>query len=113
MEPKILSETPVSMAELKAEMAKIKKREEEPSIRIQRMDDYLNSFSLLSPAKNKELVEALEKLEIPRLKIEHIIKISDLRPKTVEELEVILQGYTISVTKESMKKIIDEVAKFL
>jgi DNA-directed RNA polymerase subunit F len=110
MEPKILSQSPVSLAELKEDIAKMKKREgDEPSIRITKMEDYLNAFSPLSAAKQKELIASIKKLDVPRLKDEHVIKISDLLPKTVDELKVVLQGYVVSVTNENLKKIVDAV----
>jgi DNA-directed RNA polymerase subunit F len=34
-------------------------------------------------------------------------------PRTVEDLKVILQGYTITLTKDNMQKIVDEVAKIV
>ncbi len=109
MEPQIISQTPISMAGLRQEIEKIKKRDKEPSIRITKMEDYLNSFPHLSPAKEKELVERLVKLEVPRMKEEHSYKIADTLPKSVEHLKVVLQGYVLSVSNENLKKIADVV----
>ncbi len=109
MEPKIIEQRPISITELKAEIEKIKKREKEPSIRITKVEDYLNSFTQLTAAKEKELTEQLKKLEIPRLRDEHVVKIVDLLPKTSEDLKMILQGYVISVSNENLKKIVDTV----
>ncbi|MBS3132754.1 hypothetical protein J4470_01315 [Candidatus Woesearchaeota archaeon] len=109
MEPKIISQTPVSMAELKSEIEGIKKREKEPSLRVTKMEDYLNSIAPLPAAKEKEVIEAVRKLDIPRMKDEFLFKIAEMMPKTVEELRIILQGYVISVTNENMKKIVDAV----
>jgi len=109
MEPKIISQTPVSMADLKSEIEKIKKREKEPSLRVTKMEDYLNSVPSLPAAKEKELNEAIRKLDVPRMKDEFIFKIGEMLPRTVEDLKIILQGYVISVTNENMKKIVDVV----
>ena len=108
--PKIISEVPLSMAEVKREVDKIKKRDKELSFRTQRTDEYLQQFVKEDSIK---LIDALNKLKITRLKGEYIVKIADLLPRTVEDLKIILQGYTVTVTKDNMKKIVDEVNKFL
>ncbi len=113
MNPKIKSEEPINIVDMKEELKKISKRDEEPSIRTNKTIDYLNDFVSLKPADAKKLYDELEKLEIPRLKEIHIHKIIDLMPSTVDEMKVILQGYTITVTKDSMKKIVDVVKKYL
>ena len=53
------------------------------------------------------------KLSIPRLKEQHMHKIMDIMPTTLNELKVVLQGYTITLNNESMKKIIDAITEFL
>ena len=113
MEPKILTQTPVTLAELKEEITKIKQREKEPSIRITRMEDYLNGFVELTSAQGKELRAALTKLAINRLKDEHICKIVDILPKSVNELKVVMQGYAVSLTNDALAKIIETINDFL
>ena len=112
MEPKLISQTPVSMSELKSEIASIKKREKEPSMRVTKMEDYLNSINILPEAKEKELIEAIRKLDIPRMRDELVFKIAEMLPKSVDELKVVLQGYVISVTSENIKRIADAVNPF-
>ena len=97
------------MAELKAEIEKIKKREKEPSVRVTKMEDYMNSISPLPAAREKELVEAVRKLNVPRMKDEFVFKIVEMLPKTVDDLKIILQGYVISVGNENLKKIVDAI----
>lgn len=113
MEPKTISQTPITLAELKAEVVKMKERDTEPSIRVTRMEDYLNAFVELSPEQGKELQEKLTKLAINRLKEEHICKIVDLLPKTANELKVIMQGYALSLTNDASSKIIETINEFL
>lgn len=109
---KVLSETPISMAEVREELSKIKKRDEELGVRAGKTEDYLNEFCKLDIKKARELYEKVEKLNIPRLRDQHIWKIIDLMPKNVEELKVILQAYTISVSNENVKKIADIVKEY-
>jgi DNA-directed RNA polymerase subunit F len=110
---KVVSETPITMAEVKAELVKIKKRDTELNFRAGKCEDYLNQVNVLSSQKADELKEALEKLSIPRIKPEQIVKIIDVLPATVEDVKSVFQGYTINVSQESMKKIVDVVAKFI
>ena len=112
MEPKTISQTPMTLAELKEEIAKIKQREKEPSIRLTRVEDYLNSFAEISPEAGKELHAAITKLGVNRLKEEHICKIVDMLPKTPNELKVVLQGYGISLANDASSKIIERVNEF-
>ena len=108
--PEVIREYPLSMAEVKGEIEKIKKRDKELSFRTSRTEEYLNHFVNKDSIK---LIEALKKLNIARLKDEHIVKIADLLPRTVEDLKIVLQGYTVTITKDNIQKIVDEVNKVL
>ena len=110
--PQIIEEKPITMAELKDELDSVKKRDKELDFRANRMMDYLQQTMTLSSAKSKELYKELEKLNIPRLKDVHICKMVDILPSTVDEVKVILQAYTISITNDNIKKIVDVVKKY-
>ena len=112
-DPKIISEEPMSMFELKAEVKKIKKRDKELGFRVGKMEEYLNIFVTLSSKQEKELEEKIRKLKVPRLKDEHIKKIVDILPVNIDQLKVILQGYTLTVTQDNMKKIMAVVSEYL
>ncbi|MEM4264093.1 MAG: hypothetical protein QW666_04355 [Candidatus Woesearchaeota archaeon] len=113
MKSKILNETPVSAAEIKEELKKIKDRDKELNFRAQKTEDYLNQMVQLDAKKAKELKEKLEKLNIPRIKEQHIAKILDIMPTTDKDVTVVLQGYAITITKENAKKIADVVAEYV
>jgi DNA-directed RNA polymerase subunit F len=113
MATKILSETPISMTDLKEELQKIKKRDGELNFRANKTEEYLGLFVTLTPEQAKELKEKLAGLNIPRLKEEHILKIIDIMPSTIEELKSVLSGYTITVNNDNMKKIYDVVSNYL
>jgi len=110
--PEVLKETPITIVELKEEIGKIKKRDGELNFRATKTEEYLEQFVSLSQKKTEELKEKIEKLAIPRLKDEHIIKIIDLMPANVEVLKVLLQAYTITVTQENLKKIVGVVQDY-
>ena len=111
MNPKVIEEVPISIYDLKKELAKIHKRDTELSLRAAKTDEYLNQFAVLKQKDAEALEEELKKLDIPRFKDMHIKKILDTLPESVEELKVILQGYALTLTKEGSQKIIDTVKK--
>ncbi|RMF05410.1 hypothetical protein D6764_04790 [Candidatus Woesearchaeota archaeon] len=107
--PEVISEEPMNMVEVKAELSKIKKRDEELNFRANKTEEYLQQLHLPSKAKAKELYEKLVALEIPRMKDVHIHKIIDILPRTVQDLKVVLQGYTLTVKQDNQKKIVDVI----
>jgi len=109
---KIIEEKPVMMAEVRDELSKIQKKSGELNFRANKTHAYLQEFSKLSLPKAKELSGIVEGLKIPRLKEEHIVKIIDTLPKHPEEVKNLLSGYTITISKESAKKIADAVVSF-
>src|SRR3989338_145541 len=96
---KILSEKPVTMAELKNEIESIKKRDNELDFRAAKTEEYLNQF--VAVKKAEELVKKIEALNIPRLKEQHITKIVDIMPATAKDLKVVLQNYILTVNNEN------------
>lgn len=105
----ILSETPISAYQLKEELEKIKRRDKELNFRASKAEEHLNSIG--TPKNFDDLYEKISKLDIARLKDQHIKKILDIMPKSINELKVVMQGYTLSVTSENMKKIVDIINK--
>ena len=110
---KILSEQPITMVELKEELKRIKKRDEELNFRANRTEEYLNMFVTLTDKQAEEMKKKIEDLNIPRLKDEHIVKVIDLLPASEEETKSILSQFTVSVTNDNIKAITDIVAGYL
>lgn len=104
-----ISEQPITMAELKEDLKKIKKRDETLNFRAEKTQEYLDIFVTLKDKDAKDLFKKIEELNVPRLKQEHIVKLIDILPTTSEEVKVVLQGYTITVTKENLKRIADAI----
>jgi DNA-directed RNA polymerase subunit F len=111
--PDIVEEKEVPMFEVKNEMAKIRKRDEEPNFRVQKVEEYVNAFVKLSHKEGTELVEKLRKLNVPRMGDKHIYKIVDILPTTVDDLKMILQGYNITINNDNQKKIVAVVVEFV
>ena len=95
----------MGMFELKKELEKIRKRDRELNFRANKTEEYLNNVTVHKSAD--ELFSKIMQLNVPRLKEQHVHKIIDVTPTTVNELKVVLQGYTITVNNDSMKKIVD------
>jgi DNA-directed RNA polymerase subunit F len=107
--PKVTSETPITMAELKESLDKIRKRDNALNFRAEKTEEYLQNFVTLSEKEAKDLYKKIEALDVPRLRPEHIVKIIDILPASPEEVKLVLQGYTITVTKENLKRISDAI----
>ena len=108
----IISLTPVSLTHVKKQFEKIKKRDEEPNFRVTRLEEYLNFFTDVTLEKSPEFEKKLTELKVPRLREQHIYKIIELLPETVDDLRTILQGFTITVSDANLKKIVDVVKEF-
>ena len=111
MKNEILNEIPVSMAQLKEELERIKKRDKELNFRAAKTEDYLNQ--VVSIKNSEELFKKLNALNVPRLKEQHVHKIIDVLPTTVDDLKVVLQGYTLTVNNANLKKIVETINGFL
>jgi len=111
-ETDVIRETPITMAALKDLLKVVKKRDEELNFRAGKTEEYLNHFATLKTKDVKELMKKIADLGVPRLKEEHIVKIVDLLPDHQEEVRSTLQGYSVTVTKENLKKIADVVSEY-
>ena len=109
MAMEIISEQPISAYQLKEELEKVKKRDKELNFRATKAEEHLASIG--TPKNLDGLHEKISKMDIARLKDQHIRKILDIMPKSVNELKAVLQGYTVSVTSENMKKIVELISE--
>jgi len=108
----VISQTPMNASQLKKEMGSIKKRDTDIGFRAQKTVDYLDSIDVLDEKKADELYKKLEALAVPRLRDVHFHKIIDIMPRSSNEVKTVLQGYNVTVSAESCKKIADVVAEF-
>ena len=107
----ILLETPISAYQLKEELAKIKQRDKELNFRATKTEDHLDHVVV---HKNADAVfEKISKLNISRLREQHIHKIIDIMPATARDLKLVMQGYTISLNNDNIKKIVDIIKDFV
>ena len=105
---KVISETPISVHDLRKEIEKIKKRDGELNYRANKTEEYLNNVIPTEHTKKSDKVyDELVKLNIPRLKDTQLKKIIDLSPKSIKEVKAVLQGYSITLTNEHMQKVVE------
>ena len=108
----ILGEDSLSLVEVKRIVAAIKRRDEELNFRAQRVEDYLKDFAKMTQKDEKELREALEAVEVPRMKKEHVDALVTFLPTTPDDFKVVMQGFALTINKEFRDKLIDEIKKF-
>jgi DNA-directed RNA polymerase subunit F len=108
---KIVSENPISSYILRKQLEQIKEKHKELNLRANRTLDYLNNVTLNKDVS--ELFDKIMKLNIPRLKEQHVNKIIDIAPTTTNQLKYVLQHYTITLTNESMAKIVEVINESL
>ena len=71
---------------------------------------FIKKILKLNLKKAKELKKEIEKLELRKVKIEHIIKIVDLMPGNAEDLNKIFVD--VSLDEDETRKILDTIKKF-
>ena len=103
----LVNETPLTMAELKENLEEIKKRDKELNDRASRTYDYLNKSVNLKTKEAIKLKQEIIKLEIPRLKEKHIIKMVDILPKDIESLKLIFASENITIKQEDLQRILE------
>ena len=103
----IIEEKPVTKYEVKEFLDIVKKRDKELSERALKTHDNL----LLEKIDYKKVKEEIEKLQIPRLKDRHVVKIIDIMPKDLESVNALFVGENITLSQENMQKILTAIKK--
>ena len=107
--PIIIEEVPITISSLKDELENIKKKKNELGFRSSKTLEYLSQFKHIERKKSDEIISKIQKLSIPRLKDQHIYKIIDVMPNSLEELKSLLQGFTLTVSNDNLKKIMETI----
>ncbi len=113
MNPQVISETPINLAELKENIEKIKERDTEVNIRVGRTEEYVNAFMPLEPKKGKELFNKLVALDVPRMKEQYYNKIVDVLPTNMNTLKAVLRSYPITISNDNIKKMLEVVLEYV
>lgn len=75
----------------------------------QEVEVFLKKFMKAKPEQAKKIREGLEKLDLLKLKEEHIVKIIDILPKDVSDLNKIFVD--ISLNEDETNKILEIIKK--
>ncbi|MBI4980158.1 hypothetical protein HZC30_01205 [Candidatus Woesearchaeota archaeon] len=111
--PQFIEQKPLSLGEVKEVLAKIEKRDTQMNFLSNKAKEYVQTFPPLSEKKREELHKKLAELGVTRLKEEVIAKITDFVPKDINELKVITQAYTLTLSKKDQDSIVEVVSKFV
>jgi len=98
----IIDRTPLNLnevEELVKDIADSPKKEE--------IEDFLKKFQKTKPAQAKKIKEELEKLDLLKIKREHIVKIIDMLPTDASDLNKIFSD--ISLNEDETNKILEIV----
>jgi len=109
MRAKVISEEPISIYDLKAELEKIKSRDTELGFRAAKVEEYLHNFAKVDEKKVHDLKKKIHDLNIPRLREDQVCKLVDIMPSDLEEVRLVLASYSITVTNENLVKIADVI----
>lgn len=110
--PQFIEEKPLALADVKATLHSIEKRDKELGYLSTKAKEYVDLFVSLPEKKKEELHKKLASLDLTRLKGEHLCKIIDFLPKDLDELKVILQSYPLSLAKKDQEAIVAVVKEF-
>jgi DNA-directed RNA polymerase subunit F len=105
VKPTLVSEEPMALADVKAELEKIKARDTTLNFRAGRCEEYLNDFAPVGTDKIALLRKKLEGLDISRLKKEHIVALLDMYPQTPDDVKAVFSGGTVSISRKDMERI--------
>ena len=98
----ILDREPLNLNDVKdllKDVADSEKKEE--------MEIYLKKFLKTKPEQAKKIKQELEALDLMKLKREHVVKIIDLLPKDVTDLNKVFTD--VSLTEDETNKILEIV----
>lgn len=98
----ILERTPLDLNEVEEII-----KDSPDSEKKEEMTQYLKKFLKTKPEQAKKLREGLEKLDLLKMKKEHLVKIVDLFPMDASDLNKIFSD--VSLTEDEINKILEVV----
>ncbi len=100
----ILERQPLNLNEVKEILEDIEDSDKKEEIKL-----YLKKILKTKPEKTKKIKEDLEKLDLLKIKREHIVKIADLLPGDVVDLNKIFMD--VNLNEDETNKILDTLKK--
>ena len=111
--PEFIESKSMTLVEAREILHNIEKRDKELGYLSNKAKEYLDGFVTLTVEKKDELLKKLQDLGLTRLREEHMMKIIDFLPKTIDELKVVLQAYPLSLPKKDQEAIVGAVKDFV
>ena len=109
--PQFVEEKPLSFADVKVILTALEKRDIEFNYLSKKSKDYLEAFP--PTEKREELHQKLMGLNLTRLKEEHLMKIIDFLPRTVNDLKIVLSAYPLSLPKKDQESIVQVIQELV
>ena len=97
----IIEKKPLSMVEAREYMDKDSETD---------IQGFVKKFIILKPEKAKELKEKIQKMDMLKIKEEHIVKIIDLMPEIEEDINKIFND--VSLDEDETKKLLETIKEF-
>lgn len=110
----VISEEMLTLSEVNDILKKVKKKQktDEEIIYVKRKAiAHADKYSKIKPKDSRELVKKLSKFE--KMKPEIAIKITDIMPKSADELRAIYAKERFTLTKEDLENVLNIVAEYL
>lgn len=107
----IVSEVPLTMADVKFRLEAIKKEKKELNFRAEKVLEYANSFVTLKEKEFEDVKKELNDLGIGRLKEKNIAKIIDVMPEDMESLKIIFTSENLTLKQDDLTKILEVTKK--
>ncbi len=107
---RLVSKTPVPLAEVKEMIAQKKKDGGELSYEQGLTLEYCKKFSKLSQKDAEKLIEELMQME--KLKKENAVELTDIMPKTPDEVKLVFSKEHFILSDEEISKIIGALNKY-
>ena len=98
----ILDRTPLNLDEVRETLKNL-----DDSDKKEEMGEYLKKFLKTKTEKAKKIKEELEKLDLLKMKREHLVKVVDLIPEDASDLNKIFTD--VSLNEEETNKILNVV----
>ncbi len=105
----IISQSPITLIELKNRIEKLTKGKEDISVRVTKVKEYLQEFVKVTSEEAEQIKVKIESLGIQRLKDRIVIKIIDTLPQSVDELKTLFTGENVTLKQEDLVKILEVV----
>jgi DNA-directed RNA polymerase subunit F len=108
--PVIVSEEAIDVYEVLKEIKTLEKQGD-LGFRAQKTKEYIEETKQYADKKAKDAREEIIALDVPRLKKDHVSKIIDIAPVSLEDLKQLVTSFNITVKEEHLKNIFDILSK--